>query len=240
MRTIWLIIVMVVLTIVLATSGIIIGLFERKGKAVAVVARLWSKGVLKAAGVKYSVKGLENLEPDMNYIFTGNHESAFDIPLAFAGLPYQMVSISKKELAKIPIFGWAMAIGQHIFVDRKNHSKAIDSLKKAEESLKNNPRSILLFPEGTRSLDGEIKPFKPGGLILGMNCNMEIVPIALCGTSEVNLKGSLKLAPGAVELRVGKPISTETLIYEDRHELAREVRKNVVSLKKSWEQERNI
>ena len=235
MRTVWVALVIVVATIILATLGIVGSIFERKGKSIAFVARLWSKVVMSAAGVKYKVVGLENLDPDAGYIFAGNHESAFDIPLAFAGLPYQMVSISKKELAKIPIFGWAMAAGKHIFVDRKNHARALESLKKAEESLKKYPRSILLFPEGTRSTDGIIKKFKPGGMILGMNCNMSIVPIAICGTFDVNVKGSLKLVPGNTELRIGKPIATDGFTYDDRNDLAEKVRSEVVKLKDSWQ-----
>jgi len=234
MRTIWVIVVAVFMTITLATMGLIIGLFERKGRTLSWVASVWSKAAMKAAGLPYSITGLENLDPKGNYIFAGNHESAFDIPLAFAALPYRMVSISKKELGRVPIFGWAMAVGKHIFVDRSNHIKALESLKIAEKSLIDNPRSILLFPEGTRSLDGQIKAFKHGGLVLGINCNMPVVPIALCGTGDVNLKGSWKLTPRKVEIIVGKPILTNDITYEDRADLAKRLRNEVVKLKDSW------
>lgn len=237
MRTIWVIVTILVLTIILGTIGILIGIFEKRGRALALIARIWSKCILWSSGVRYRVTGLENLESKENYIFAGNHESAFDIPLAYAALPYQMVSIAKKELARIPLFGWAMSTGQHIFVDRRNHAKALESMKKAEESLTRNPRSILLFPEGTRSLDGEIKRFKPGGLILGIQTDMEIVPMAFCGTSDVNLKGSLKLSPRTIELRIGKPVPTRTLTYDNRNELAEKVRGEVIMLKTSWQEE---
>lgn len=231
MRTIWVIINMIVWTVILAGGGLILSIFEWKGKILGQVAHLWSKLILWSAGIKYEVVGLENLDSEQNYVFTGNHESAFDIPLAFAGIKHHMVSISKIGLKWIPIFGWAMQAAKHIFVDRKNHSKALKSLEKAVVSLKNNPRSIMLFPEGTRSKDGKIHKFKKGGLLLGIEAQIPIVPMALCGTGDVALKGELKLKSKEIELRIGKPINTIGMTYKDRNSLTDKVYKEIVSLK---------
>lgn len=231
MRTIWLVFNVVFWTSIVGSTGLILSIFEWRGKILGKFARIWSKILLWAAGIKYTVIGLENVDPKKEYIFAGNHESAFDIPLVFAGIRHHLVSISKIELKWIPIMGWAMQAAKHIFVDRKNHTKALESLRKAAVSLNKNPRSVFLFPEGTRSKDGKIQKFKKGGLLLGIEANIPIVPMALCGTGAVAQKGEWKLKSNRIELRIGKPIETEKLDYKDRNELTEMVYKEVVRLK---------
>jgi len=237
MRRVWLIINLGFWTVLLGTLGIVLSLFERRGRIIGYIARVWSKIILWAAGVTYTVKGLEHLDPKGNYLFVSNHESAFDIPLAYAALPYQLVPIAKKELRKIPIFGWAMRAGKHIFIDRSNHERALASLKKARESLQRNPRSVLLFPEGTRSLDGKVHRFKKGGLLLGIETNLPTVPMACCGTSEVVTKGSWAMTPRPIQLRIGKPVATRDLTYKDRNWFAEQLREEVIALKAAWRKE---
>jgi len=226
---------MVIWTILLGLGGLIISIFDWRRKIFGYVGRIWSKIILRAANVPYSVRGLDKLQGNKNYVFAGNHESAFDIPLAFAGIPYHLVSISKKELKWIPVFGWAMQAGGHIFVDRSQHGKAVASLDKAASSLQNFPRSVLLFPEGTRSVDGKVHKFKKGGLVLAIKSKMPVVPFAVCGTAEVVTKGSWNLRPKLIELRIGNPISTTNLKYEDRDKFVDQVRTEVIRLKKEWQ-----
>ncbi|MFC1550674.1 lysophospholipid acyltransferase family protein [Candidatus Neomarinimicrobiota bacterium] len=231
---------MIFWTILLGLGGIIISVFDWRRNIFGYVGRIWSKIILYAANVPYSVKGLDNLQKNENYVFAGNHESAFDIPLAFAGIPYHLVSISKKELKWIPVFGWAMQAGGHIFVDRRQHGKAVSSLDKAVSSLQNFPRSIVLFPEGTRSIDGKIHKFKKGGLVLAIKANLPVVPFAVCGTAEVVTKGSWHLKSKPIELRIGNPISTINLNYEDRNEFVNAIRTDVIRLKNEWQSEQAI
>ncbi len=237
MRLIWVMLNVAIWTIILGSTGMIVSIFERKGKFMSWVAITWSKLILWGSGVDYSSTGLEHLDPTCHYIFAGNHESAFDIPLSFAGLPYQMVAIAKVELRKIPIFGWAMRAGKHIFVDRRNHEKARTSLREAKIDLEKNPRSILLFPEGTRSLDGQIHKFKKGGLLLAIETGIPVVPIAMCGTSEVVTKGSWKINATPIELRIGQPIITSNFTMEDRDRFTNQVREAVIALKETWLEE---
>jgi 1-acyl-sn-glycerol-3-phosphate acyltransferase len=231
MRSLWIIFNLILWTILLGGSGLILSIFEWRGKILGKYAQWWSKILLWSAGIKYKVVGEELLDQYQNYIFAGNHESAFDIPLGFAGINYHLVSISKIELKWIPIFGWAMQAAKHIFVDRKNHSKAVKSLEKAAISLKKNPRSVLLFPEGTRSKDGKIHKFKKGGLLLAIEAQIPVAPMALCGTGDVALKGEWKLKSNSIELRFGKPIPTKGMTYKDRNELTEKVFKSVKTLK---------
>lgn len=239
MRTAWVLVNIVLWTIIIGTSCLIVGLFEWRGRLIFKLAKLWSRIILLAAGVKYTVRGLEHLDRRQTYIFASNHESAFDIPLAFAAIPHQLAPIAKIELRKIPLFGWAMIMARHIFVDRHNREKALNSMQKARASLQRNPRSILLFPEGTRSLDGQIHAFKKGGLVLGIELQMPVVPMAMCGTAAVITKHSWNLTPRPVELRLGAPIDTGSYTYATRNDFVQRVREEVIRLKQSWQQDQD-
>lgn len=123
---------------------------------------------------------------------------------------------------------------RHIFIDRHNSRRAIASLKEASESLTRNPRSIILFPEGTRSPDGDIHQFKRGGLSLALSVGMHVVPVAQCGTRDVLEKKSLWLKKGEVEMRLGRPIDPDPWRGKSKKEFADYVRTEVVSLKNGW------
>ncbi len=231
MRYIWIVFNTALWTIILGLSGIIISLFEsKKGQALGKCARMWAKVILFLGGIKYSVKNLDNLDKKSSYVFAGNHASVFDILLAFAGLPFWIISIAKIELRSIYILGFVMKTAQHIFIDRKNHDEAMLSLEKARISLLKIPRSILLYPEGTRTLDGSIGIFKPGGLFLASEIGIPIVPIYYSGTFSFLKKGSWKIKNQKLELRIGKPISTEMYTFDKRKELAKRVQKEVLKL----------
>jgi len=227
----WYLINFVVWTLLFASLGIIGSLFEWRGKFLSWVARTWSKILLTIGGIKYSIIGLERLDLNSNYVFAANHESALDIPLVFAGLPFHVVAISKIELKWIPIFGWAMMAGGHFFVDRRNYTRALKSLEKAKLSMAKNPRSVIIYPEGTRSLDGKVKPFKKGGLVMAMQMGIPVVPIALCGTGNVLKKKGFTLNRQAIELRIGNPIETQNLDTDNRNQFVEDVRQEVIALK---------
>jgi len=231
----WYLINLVVWTLLFASLGIIGSLFEWRGRFLGWVAQTWSKTLLAIGGIKYSIIGLERLDLNSNYVFAANHESALDIPLVFAGLPFHVVAISKIELKWIPIFGWAMMAGGHFFVDRRNYTRALKSLEKAKLSMAKNPRSVIIYPEGTRSLDGKVKPFKKGGLVMAMQMGIPVVPIALCGTGNVLKKKGFTLNRQAIELRIGNPIKTQNLDTDNRNQFVEDVRQEVIALKAKWE-----
>ena len=232
MRAIWALLITIIFTLVFGLSGILISFFEsKKGRALGHCARLWAKSILFFTGVKFSVKGLNNLDKNHNYIFAGNHTSVFDIPLAFAALPFWLVPIAKKELRSVFLLGWVMETAGHIWVDRKNTDSALKSLKTAKDSLISLPRSILLFPEGTRTRDGSLAPFKPGGLLLAVDTSIPIVPIAFVGTFERLAPDSWSINNNPIELRIGKPSSPKGYSVKTRRELAIYVRDQVNRLK---------
>ena len=231
MRYLWVLINTAVWTTVLGSFGILISFIEpTKGRTLGFCANLWAKLILFFGGIKYSVKGLENLDSNGAYIFAGNHASGFDILLAFAALPYWVVSIAKVELKSVFLLGWVMTAAGHIFVDRGRGEKAIRSLKKAKISLLKTPRSVLLFPEGTRTLDGTLGLFKKGGLMLSLDTEIPIVPVAFSGTFEILEKGSWSIRNKPIEIRIGKPISPSLFSYETRKDLVLHVREEVESL----------
>ena len=221
-------------TILFSITGIILTPIDRKGKIWEKVVRYWAKSILWIVNIPYRIIGLDNLDPNQQYIFASNHESAFDIPLTLAGIPWHVVPIAKKELKKVPFLSWAMLAAGHIFIDRSNREKALQSIKNIKNSLKKNPRSILIFPEGTRSLDGKMKPFKKGGVILSIDTGLPIVPIACCGTFEVLIKGSKNFNPKPIELRFGAPIHTSSADLKNRNEITEQVKKAIINLKSEW------
>ena len=173
------------------------------------IGRLWGKLALKLAFVKVIYKELSDFNKNQPYIIMANHQSAFDIFTLFAYLPLQFRWVSKKENAKIPIVGQAMKIMGEIFVDREN----IKGLKGTINTMKNcldRGISVLIFPEGTRSRDGELLPFKKGGFFLAVNSEREILPVAIWGTKDVNRVGSFIIHPfRKISLLIGKPIKFE-------------------------------
>jgi len=233
-KSIFFIINVVLWTFLLGTLAIVLGFIDKKGKLISFGIRCWSKILIFFSGVKIKIIGLENLKKDKNYIFASNHESNFDIPLIFSSINLHLVSIAKKELKKIPIFGWAMKSGQHIFIDRFNKIEALNSLKLAKNSIIKNPRSIIIFPEGTRSFDGKIKQFKKGGLSIAFDLEMDVVPIAVCGTRNVLKRGSIFIKPCPIQLRIGKPVNINQWKNKKKIDFANYVQKKVVEMKKEW------
>ena len=231
MKYIWIIFNAAIWTSFFGLLGIFASVFEsNKGKTLGHCARLWGKFILFFTGVRYSVKGLDNLDPKGPYIFACNHASGYDVPLAFAGLPYWLISIAKIELKSVFILGWVMETAGHIFVDRKRSENAIASLEKAKESLINNPRSILLFPEGTRTMDGELGFFKRGGLMLSLDTGIPIVPVGLVGTFEMLKKGTWSFKNQPLEIRIGNPIHPKTFSNDSKNSLAKYVKSQVQAL----------
>jgi len=206
-------------------------IFERKGKLMSFIAINWSKIILKVGKINFNINGLKNIDLRKSYFFVPNHESALDIPLVFASIPMHVVSVAKIELSRIPFFGWSMIAGGHFFVDRSNHKKAMRSIEKARISMNKNPRSVFLFPEGTRSLDGKVGRFKKGGLKLAIDLGVPIVPIGIVGTNQFqsNLKKGLNI--GNIELNIGKPIQTKKIKKKELLSFVEELRKKVILLK---------
>ena len=220
-----------ILTTILGTIGALASIVEtKKGRTMGHCARIWANLILITSGIPYKVIGLEHLDPNNQYIFAGNHGSVFDIPLAFATLPYWLVPVAKIELRKTLVLGWVMNAGGHVFVDRRSHEKSIASMKKARDSLIKTPRSVMLWPEGSRTKDGTIAPFKRGGLLISIETGMPVVPVAFVNSYKLHKKGSWTVKKVAVEVRIGKPIQVNHHTKENRKEFVANIRDAVIQL----------
>lgn len=209
-------------------ASMIVMLFDRKGKSVRYMMNRWAWFLLKIAGVKIEVKGLEKLTPGESYIFISNHASLLDIPAVCFGLPFQLRFLAKKELFKIPIFGPALLSAGHIRIDRGNLESAVQSLKEGAVVLKERGYSALVFAEGTRSLNGKVGKFKKGGVILALSMGIPIVPLSISGSAALAPKGDYMVKSGIIKLTVGMPIPTEGMDMSDRQFLVSTTRNAVI------------
>ena len=197
----------IVLTVILATLTTLAGLFDPHGKVVYGINKLWTWAILRAGGVKLKITGLEKLDARRPYIFMVNHQSNVDIPILVQSLPrFQLRWIAKRELLWVPFFGWAMWATKHILVDRANPLNAVKSLRRAKQRIAAGI-SVVVFPEGTRSRDGQIQRFKKGGFLLAVETNTEIVPIAIKGSRDLLPPRAWRLRSGTVEVVVDQPVS---------------------------------
>lgn len=192
------------------------------------VARNWARALLRLSGVRVHVIGRENVLTDRPQIFMANHQSDFDIFAVLSHIPGEFRWIAKAELFRIPIFGRAMKGAGYIPIDRKNHEKAMTSITEAAKKIREN-RSVMSFPEGTRSVDGTIGLFKPGMFLLAMQAAVPIVPLTIIGANKVWPKRSLSINPGDITIIIDKPVDVSTYSPERQNELIKQVRDTIIS-----------
>jgi len=218
---------------IVTAFGSLMGLFMRlrdpSGDWVLDLARWWSGWVTRFAGVRVTVDNRANLEPQQPYVFMANHASTVDIWALFLAIPRRVRMIAKKQLARIPLFGWVMWAGRFIFIDRQNAVAARRSIDDAGRRIRGGD-SVLIFPEGTRTRDGQLGPFKKGGFHLAMEAGVPIVPIGLRGTRALMPRGSLRVKSGEVFVTIGTPIPTSGLTVEDRPALIQRVRDAIAAM----------
>jgi 1-acyl-sn-glycerol-3-phosphate acyltransferase len=210
-------------TIFWGSTAVIISFFTRTGDPVHKVARIWARGILFVSRIKVTVNGLANIDPTQSYVYMSNHQSNFDIPVLLAYLPVQFRWLAKAELFKIPIFGRAMRGAGYVKIDRFNQEAAFESLNEAARKMKNGV-SIMIFPEGTRSRDGNIRSFKKGGFVMALDAAVPIVPVVLKGTWTIMDKSSLRINTGEVSLNIETPIATTDYTRENKDDLIKSVR----------------
>jgi 1-acyl-sn-glycerol-3-phosphate acyltransferase len=189
----------------------------------------WSPSALWLAGARVRVEPLPAL-PDGPLIFAVNHESALDILALLKTLPRPFRFVAKQELFDLPIFGWYMSIGGHVAVDRGNRARAVASLRRAGAIVRGGT-SLLVFPEGTRSKDGRILPFKKGPFVLAGEARVPLVPVAISGAGAITPKGHIAVEPGEIRIALGEPVDPRA--FPDRTALLAEVRRRIIALHRS-------
>jgi 1-acyl-sn-glycerol-3-phosphate acyltransferase len=200
-------IVVVLAFIILFPAAIIAGLINDSGNRVHRVGGLWARTIIRASGIKVDVEGRDNIPMGKPVVFACNHASQFDILILYEALPVQFRFVAKKELFKIPFLGLIMRLAGYIPIDRSGGKAALRSLQEAVGSLKMG-KSIIIFPEGTRSPDGRLGPFKTGGILIAVRAGCPIVPVAISGSHDVLPRGSLRVHPGRIKVTIGPPVQT--------------------------------
>jgi len=226
LRTLFVWSCIVVATLVLGLLGLITRPFDRKEKVFHLYGRLWGKAALLANRVKMKVEGLENLTGKGPYIFMSNHQGSYDIFALLAHLPFQFRWLVKRELFSIPFFGWVMTAAGYISIDREGTRQTVEAMNEAAKRIRDG-MSVAIFPEGSRSPDGTIQPFKKGGFTLAIKSKVPIVPIAIKGSREIMPKDRLTVIPGEIWIRVDHPIETQNYSMKDRNALMDKVRESI-------------
>ena len=213
-------------TVGLSTLAFITFPFDRNGNIVHYYARWWAKMQLLVSGVRVKVWGLEHIGKEPSYVYMANHQGSFDIFALLSCLPVQFRWIAKKELFAIPILGWAMGAANYISIDRSGKRKALESIERAASKIKAGV-SVVIFPEGTRSRDGSIQPFKRGGFTLALKSGVPIIPITINGSGDVMPRDSLRVRPGKIRVTIDRAIETTRHSLSERNVLMEKVRETL-------------
>lgn len=177
--------------------------------------------IVRLVGVRIRVEGQENI-PRGVCIFVANHTSAADPPAVVGAIPRRIAILAKDSLFRIPIVAQAFRLAHFVPVDRSHRESAVASVEKAIDYLKQG-NSFLTYPEGTRSPDGRLLPFKKGPFVMAIKAGAPIVPVACAGAQHVLQKGELRIHPGEIVVRFGQPIDASTYALDQRDELAARV-----------------
>lgn len=194
--------------------------------------RQWCRSLLWGGGVRVTIEGVEHLDPPRPGVLVANHESWFDV-FALAGhLPVDYRFVGKQELTRVPFFGPAWLACGNIPIDRSDRRSAIASLKAAGETMQREDAVVVMFPEGTRSPDGALLPFKKGAFVLALEVGVPVIPVGVTGGRERMPKGSFLVRPGRMTVRIGPPIEVEGWTVDDRDRLIEVARAEVQRLKR--------
>ncbi|HEX9203019.1 MAG TPA: lysophospholipid acyltransferase family protein [Vicinamibacteria bacterium] len=212
-------------TLVFGSAAVLAGLLDRTGRLCRHLARAWARLLLRGLGVRVEVTGSANV-PRGPAVYAANHGSALDIPILFGYLPVDFRIIHKRSLYLIPLVGWTLYLAGHVGIDRGNAFRAHRSLMAAAARIRAGT-SLAVFPEGTRSPDARVRPFKRGSFVLALEAQVPVVPLSLAGVKRVAPRGLLTLRPGTVRLAIHPPVATAGLGPEAAESLAEDVRQVV-------------
>lgn len=216
-------------TIVLGTLSLLSSLFDRSGRVQHGFARLWSWLILHTIWSPARVEGMEKIDMSRPHVFVANHSSALDIPVLYTSLPTQFRIVAKEELFKYPFMGWHLRRSGQVPIAAGNKLGSMRSLLRAVPGLKGG-MPLVVFPEGGRSADGQIKPFMTGAAYIAIKAEVEIVPMAIVGTFEVLPMNSFHIRPGKIQMVVGDPIPTAGLTLHDAEKLSAQIQTEVEDL----------
>jgi len=216
-------------TVVLGLAAVPGGMFDPSGRRQHWFSRTWSWLIMNTIFSPVKVTGLDKIDTSKPHIYAANHASALDIPVLYVNLPFQFRIAFKKELLSYPVVGWHLKRSGQVCIDQQNPSHSISSIRAALKGLKGG-LPLVIFPEGGRTPDGEIKPFLAGAFFLAIKAQVDIVPVALVGTYELLPMNTFHIKCRPLEMRVGEPISTTGMTMRDLEALSARVQKALEEL----------
>jgi 1-acyl-sn-glycerol-3-phosphate acyltransferase len=209
-------------TVVLGIVSIPASLFGEKTRILHGFAGFWSWLIMKTILSPVKVTGLGKIDTSKPHVYAVTHASALDIPVLYVYLPFQFRILFKKELLSYPIVGWHLRRSGQVCIDQQRPTRSIAHIRSAVKSLQSG-LPLVIFPEGGRTPDGEIKPFMPGAFYLAIKAQVDIVPIALVGTYELLPMNTYHVKCRPLEMRVGEPIPTFGYTLREMEELSAKV-----------------
>jgi 1-acyl-sn-glycerol-3-phosphate acyltransferase len=216
-------------TVVLGIASMPATLLGDKARILHKFARFWSQLIMKTICSPVTVIGLNKIDTSKPHVYAVNHSSALDIPVLYVYLPFPFRIVFKKELLSYPIIGWHLRRSGQICIDQQNPASSIGSIRSALKGLKAG-MPLVIFPEGGRTPDGQVKPFLPGAFFLAIKSQVDIVPVVLMGTYELLPMNTYHIKSRSLEMRVGEPISTAGLKLRDLAALSAKVYKQMQDL----------
>ena len=219
----------IITTIICCTIIVILLPIAGNAKWGSYPAKAWARILTTFSLVRVKVHGAQNIDPNSSYIFVANHQSIYDIPLVYGWLDNNFKWIMKKELRRLPFIGKTCALMGHIFIDRSNPMRAKQSLEKAKQNLQQGNSSIFLFPEGTRTRNGQLLRFKRGAFTIARDLHLPIVPVTIIGAYDALPKGLHYITPGAIQMIIHQPIDTTNLNDNNLNETIDQVKNTIES-----------
>jgi 1-acyl-sn-glycerol-3-phosphate acyltransferase len=216
-------------TVVMGLLSLPTSLFSNSGRIQHDFARAWSWLIMKTIWSPVKVTGIEQIDISKPHVYAVNHASALDIPVLYVYMPFQFRIVFKKELLKYPIVGWHLRRSGQVCIDQQNKAAAVRSVRAALKSLEAG-MPLVIFPEGGRTPDGQIKPFMPGAFFLAIKAQVDVVPVALVGTYELLPMNTYHIQCRPLEMRLGEPISTSGLTVKDMDALSSRVQRAMEEL----------
>ncbi len=225
-RAIIFLLLFVPFTLFVILTGVPVTFLDPTGRFLHNYGKFWGRFSLFLAGARVKVAGLDKIPEGEPVIFMGNHQSNFDILSLYAALPRHFSWIAKEELFRIPLFGYAMKRAGYLPLDRSDGRRALKTVESAAEKIRGGT-SVVIFPEGTRTMDGKLLPFKRGGFLLAARAGVPIVPFTINGSAGVNPAKRLEIHPGSISIRFGDPIPTKGSTGKKRDDLIDQVREAI-------------
>ena len=216
-------------TLILGIVAVPAGVFDRGGRLLHWFSYVWSWLIIKTILSPVKVSGLDKIDISKPHVYAVSHASALDIPVVYVYLPFQFRIAFKKELLSYPVVGWHLKRSGQVCIDQQNPAHSISSIRAALKGLKAG-LPLVIYPEGGRTPDGEIKPFLPGAFFLAIKAQVDIVPVALVGTYELLPMDTYHIKSRPLEMRVGEPISTAGMTIRDLEAVSSRVQKAVEDL----------